>query len=160
MLLRKRPKVYAKPLFVFPTFNCLLTLFLSYLSILIQTAPFSLSIGLTGVAEAKGDVFIAVYGRPEDFMKTEKAHTLKKIPVTLSGRVDFILKELPAGNYAVSAYQDLNGNGKLDKNLVGIPTEPYGFSNNARPKFRAPNWNETRFELRADTQIEIKLEKW
>jgi uncharacterized protein (DUF2141 family) len=67
---------------------------------------------------------------------------------------------LPAGNYAVSAYQDLNGNGKLDKNLVGIPSEPYGFSNNARPKFRAPNWDETRFELRADTQIEIKLEKW
>lgn len=123
-------------------------------------ASFNLSIGLTGIAETKGALYVAVYSRAEDFMKTEKAHTLKVIPVKKGGRADFTLTDLPAGAYAVSAYQDLNGNGKLDKNIVGIPTEPYGFSNNARPKFRAPRWEEARIEVSADAKIEIKLEKW
>jgi uncharacterized protein (DUF2141 family) len=138
----------------------LLTLFFLYLNNLAQAASFSLTIGLTGIAEAKGSVFVAVYSRAGDFMKTEKAHTLKTIPVTQGGTLNLTIKDLPAGAYAICAYQDLNGNGKLDKNLVGIPTEPYGFSNNARPKFRAPNWEETRFELRADANVEVKLEKW
>jgi uncharacterized protein (DUF2141 family) len=134
-----------------------------FLLILLQLNTFvlfNLSIGLTGISETKGSLYVAVYNRAEDFMITEKAYALKVIPVKKNGRVDFTLTDLPAGAYAVSAYQDLNGNGKLDKNIVGIPTEPYGFSNNARPKFRAPQWDEARFEVGADAKIELKLEKW
>jgi uncharacterized protein (DUF2141 family) len=38
---------------------------------------------------------------------------------------------LPAGDYAFAVYHDANGNGKLDRNGVGMPTEDYAFSNNA-----------------------------
>jgi uncharacterized protein (DUF2141 family) len=53
-----------------------------------------------------------------------------------------IFKDLSVDQYAAVAFQDLNGNGKLDKNFLGIPKEPFGFSNHARasggpPKFAA-----------------------
>lgn len=44
------------------------------------------------------------------------------------------LEDLPAGDYALVAYQDENGNGRLDRNFVGIPREPLGFSNRYRSK--------------------------
>jgi uncharacterized protein (DUF2141 family) len=40
---------------------------------------------------------------------------------------------VPPGKYAVSVYQDVNENGKLDQNFLGIPKEPIGFGNNYRP---------------------------
>ena len=42
------------------------------------------------------------------------------------------------GRYAVIAFQDENDNAKLDRNIFGVPTEPYGFSNNVRGLFGAP----------------------
>ena len=56
-------------------------------------------------------------------------------------------EELKPGNYAVVAFHDKNKNGKLDKNIVTKPTEPYGFSNNARGVFGPPNFEAAVFEL-------------
>ena len=64
-----------------------------------------------------------------------------------------------SGYYAISCFQDLNNNGILDKNLLGIPTEPYAFSQNARPKFRAPSWEEAQFYYNGQS-IQLKLESW
>jgi len=50
--------------------------------------------------------------------------------------------EVAAGTWAVAVYQDLNGNGQLDTNLVGQPKEPYAFSNDLRPTWRAPRFSE------------------
>ena len=44
-------------------------------------------------------------------------------------------------------YQDVNSNDKTDSNFLGIPTEPYGFSLNARPFLSKPSFNDTRFTL-------------
>ncbi|MEM6841302.1 MAG: DUF2141 domain-containing protein [Bacteroidota bacterium] len=44
-----------------------------------------------------------------------------------SGTAEF---DVPYGKYAVSIYQDLNANGELDRNFLGIPKEPVGFGNN------------------------------
>ncbi len=46
------------------------------------------------------------------------------------GSTRFVFTDLPPGDYAVAAFHDRNGDGKLTKNILGIPTEPYGFSNN------------------------------
>ena len=51
----------------------------------------------------------------------------------------FSFADIPAGAWAVAAYQDLNGNGRLDRTNLGLPLEPYGLSNGAgrraRPDF-------------------------
>jgi uncharacterized protein (DUF2141 family) len=64
---------------------------------------------------------------------------------------------LPPGEYAVSIYQDLNGNGKMDKNFFGAPSEPYAFSKNYKPTFRAPNFEEVKVVLNMDRKITISL---
>ncbi len=46
-----------------------------------------------------------------------------------AGAMAFTFRDVPAGALAVAVYQDLNGNGQLDRNALGVPTEPYGFSN-------------------------------
>jgi uncharacterized protein (DUF2141 family) len=64
---------------------------------------------------------------------------------------------LPAGSYAVSAAHDVNGNGKPDKNFLGIPTEPWAVSNNVRPTLRPPKFAEAAFTLTADEVKNITL---
>lgn len=119
------------------------------------------AISFTNIQHTQGNIYVGVYRSKSDFLKPEKACLKKIIPVAQAGTLAVDCSELAAGVYAVSCFHDLNGNGKLDTNLFGIPTEPYGFSNNARPKFRAPNWDETKFEIKEGTNnISIRLEKW
>ena len=62
------------------------------------------------------------------------------------GKREFSLPvDLPKGEWAVAITQDLNDNDKIDKNFLGIPTEPYAFSNNIRPTLAAPDFNECKF---------------
>lgn len=67
-------------------------------------------------------------------------------------------KGLAPGKYALIVYQDLNGNGQLDRNLVGAPTEPYGFSNDARGKMGPPNFDAAAVRVGAeDRSIVVTL---
>ena len=56
---------------------------------------------------------------------------------------------VPAGRYALMVIHDENGNGTLDTNLVGMPVEGYGFSNNPRV-MRKPTFDEAAFDVAAD----------
>lgn len=66
---------------------------------------------------------------------------------------------LPNGEWAVAITQDTNNNDKLDKNFVGIPTEPYAFSNNVRPKLAAPDFNDCKFVVSGPKVVNIVLNK-
>jgi uncharacterized protein (DUF2141 family) len=59
-----------------------------------------------------------------------------------------VMSKIPAGTYGISAFHDLNSNGKLDTNIVGYPTEPYCASRNARNLFSAPSFDDAKFEYR------------
>lgn len=49
-----------------------------------------------------------------------------------AGRAAVTFHDLPPGHYAIAAFQDGNGNERLDTNLFGVPNEPYGLSNDGR----------------------------
>lgn len=133
---------------------------LTVLFLLKLTNPM-LDISFSNIQHAKGSLYVGIYNSEADFLKPEKAVLKKIVPVAAAGTLDLNLPELAPGVYALSCFHDLNGNGKLDTNLFGVPTEPYGFSNNARPKFRAPNWAEAKFEVKnGGSRISVKLEKW
>ena len=69
----------------------------------------------------------------------------------------FVFKDLAPGAYAVLVTHDENGNGKLDSNMIGMPVEAYGFSNNPNV-MRKPTWDEARFEVGVkDAAIAITL---
>lgn len=65
------------------------------------------------------------------------------------------------GSWAISASHDLNGNRKVDTNFLGIPTEAWGVSNNARPTLRAPRFDEAAFKVVSGQSVtlEIKVDK-
>ncbi len=70
----------------------------------------------------------------------------------------FRFADLPEGDYAVAVYHDVNRNGKLDANLLGVPTEPYGFSLHGPAGIGAPAWPEAKVELpAAGAQIGVTL---
>jgi len=69
----------------------------------------------------------------------------------------FTFKDLKPGAYAVMITHDENGNGKLDTNVMGMPLEGYGFSNNPQV-MRKPTWDEARFEIgKDDVAIDVDL---
>lgn len=140
----------------------MITIFLFFLQSMINpTDSTGLEVVFTNIKQAQGQLMIAVYDKSEDYMVENKVRSKRVVPVTAKGTITCLFPELGPGTYAISCFHDLNSNGKLDTNFLGIPSEPYGASNNARPKFRAPNWEETRFELKKEgTTISIRLEKW
>jgi outer membrane protein len=59
---------------------------------------------------------------------------VKVVRLPLDGRDVYHIEEIKSGEYALLVYYDENNNGKLDKNFIGIPREPLGFSNRYQPK--------------------------
>lgn len=72
-------------------------------------------------------------------------------------QVEYEFKDVPAGQYAISTYQDVNGNHKLDKWIFG-PREPWGFSYSGKMVF-PPKFEDVSFNLVYDTRINIILGK-
>ena len=110
-----------------------------------------------------GTAYIAIYNDSKSFEKDngkksgDKQMYIKSIVEKVNtGR--FIKKiEIEEGVYAISLFIDSNGNKKLDKNLIGIPKEQYGFSNNAVGFLGKPTFENASFKLIKDSKQIIKL---
>ncbi len=64
---------------------------------------------------------------------------------------------IPAGTYAVKAFHDVNGDGRMNTNPFGRPVEPVAFSNNARANMGAASWERAQFTVKGATAQTIKL---
>jgi len=62
-------------------------------------------------------------------------------------------RNVPAGNYAVAIGHDENGNRRMDRNAVGIPTEGWGTSRDAPANFGPPNYRDAVFEFNGRRQL-------
>lgn len=118
----------------------------------------TLEITVTGIANQDGLILLSLFDSEDGFPgEREKAITSLEKKIT-NDKVSFVIKDLPAGNYAVSLIHDENNNKKLDTNFVGIPKEGYGASNNLKKMFRAPRFEEASFVLDEDPKkIEIEI---
>lgn len=74
-----------------------------------------------------------------------------------SASVTLALTAPASGRYGLAAYQDLNSDGRLNRNAVGIPSEPYAFSNNAPIQFGPPNFSAAALEINAATETVLTL---
>jgi hypothetical protein len=114
----------------------------------------TLSVHLKGFNDNKGNIVLSVYDSPEHFRK----HPLQVLRVpTATAQHQPITLSLPAGTYAISVYQDANANGKIDRNLIGIPTELGGFSNNPRIVMGPPSFKRCAFRLEGNLHTTILL---
>ena len=105
-----------------------------------------LSITITGIETAGGTISVGVMDGAEGFPSKREAITGKRV-TAVEGPNTFVIKGLAPGRYAVAGWYDTNANNKFDTNLLGMPAEPYGFSNNARGSFGPPSFEDAAFDL-------------
>ncbi len=119
-----------------------------------------LRITVVNAGDTKGAIAFLVFASPDGF-PNDKSKALRSgfEPAAGSGQeTTFDAGPLNPGRYAVSVYQDVNGNHKLDMNFFGIPREPVGASNNPRPGFGPPRFNQCAFQFdHTDETISISL---
>jgi uncharacterized protein (DUF2141 family) len=114
-----------------------------------------LTVTISDIRSNKGQLLVAVMSSDAAWNDQAKPVAVRKLPATESPMV--LKLELPAGSYAVQVLHDENDNGKLDANLMGIPTEGYGFSNNPQVMRRA-HFDEARFDIsEAPAAITVRL---
>ena len=118
--------------------------------------PVRLTVRIAGLESSGGSVALALFDSGESFDQRDPAVDKIFLPVE-NGGCEWVLDGLSPGEYAVMAFHDRNANGELDKNKLGIPQEPYGFSQGARGKFGPPKFKRARFQLDGDAVIELDL---
>ncbi len=101
---------------------------------------------ILNIRNSTGTVDCALFespaGFPTEFLRSATNVMVIKIQKT-QARCDF--ESIPSGNYAIAVIHDQNMNGRLDANLLGIPTEGYGFSKNAVVVSSAPSFSAASF---------------
>lgn len=120
-------------------------------------AQHSLTVNISNLKAGKGKVEIGIYNKAEGFLKPDKVYIGEKVKVGGASTLSYTFRDLPAGDYAVAVYQDENSNGKADTNMIGIPKEGFGFSNNVKPKLSPPTFTQTKFTLIQNKSINITL---
>jgi uncharacterized protein (DUF2141 family) len=112
-----------------------------------EAAGASVLVRVNGVRSSQGFVEAVLYGdQPEDFLK--KGKRLARLRVAArEGRVDLCLPAPGPGVYAVAVYHDEDGDRKLGRSWLGLPTEGYALSNNPPPAWRWPRHADSAFRL-------------
>jgi uncharacterized protein (DUF2141 family) len=121
-----------------------------------QNETFTLTIEIFELKNNTGKVFLAIFDNEQTFLKTNKEVNGMSVIIE-NNKAMAQFRGLKKGEYALSLFHDKNNNNMLDKNLIGIPKEPYAFSNNATGIFGPPSFKDSKINLNADKTIAIKL---
>ena len=113
-----------------------------------------------------GYAMLGIYDKKDNFGKA-KVNEKPNADIVLTGTVVKITNkkataiiDIPFGEYAIAGFQDLDGNGVLSGNFLGIPKEPVGFSRNAKVRFGPPKWNDAVFQFnKINQEVLIYLDK-
>jgi uncharacterized protein (DUF2141 family) len=111
-----------------------------------------LKIKIEGIDKIQGQLRIGIFTEKEEFAGENPL--IGKV-ITVSNKTETcVFDDLKEGTYAISVYQDLNKNGKLDKNFFGIPSEKYGFSNMPKTS-KAPDFKQCSFIFKKEDMLLI-----
>jgi uncharacterized protein (DUF2141 family) len=122
----------------------------------LQAQNAKIRVEFSGIEQIKGKMMIALYNNSKGFPGTDALAYQTKSFTIINNNPIIEFNSIPYGNYAIAYYQDLNSNGKLDTNWLGIPTEPYGFSNNATGTLGPPDFKAAAFEVKTEV-VTLKL---
>ena len=114
-----------------------------------------LTVEVKGVGVEKGSVMVALYKQTDTWMRKP---SMVQMQAGKKEGVSLTFKDLADGEYAISLFVDENGNGKLDSNAIGIPLEPFAFSNDAMGNFGPPSFEQAKFVVgKESNSISINL---
>ncbi|WP_046247415.1 DUF2141 domain-containing protein [Hymenobacter terrenus] len=106
--------------------------------------PSAFTIQVVNIEKDRGRVVVEIYNEKSGWLKKP----FRRLTLAPEASVQTAQFSVPPGKYAVSIYQDTNGNGKLDMNFLSIPKEPIGFGNNYKP-FGQPKFESALVEYAA-----------
>lgn len=123
-----------------------------------EPSPVQLLIRVNGVRSPEGTVTVVLYGEnPADFLARGKRLDRRRVPARV-GSVELCLALKRPGTYALALYHDEDGDRRLTRNLVGLPTEGYGFSRDAPTTFGLPSFDDVAFAVgTGKTTLEITM---
>jgi len=114
-----------------------------------------LIVEVVNIKEVGGTIRACLINDEKDFLSNCYA---SKMVLADKNRLVIKFNNLDIGTYCISLYHDIDNNEKLNRDgMFGMPSEPYGFSNNPRSWFGPPSFNRCTFELKIDSRITINL---
>jgi uncharacterized protein (DUF2141 family) len=125
-------------------------------SINLTAQKFSLTVTASGFPDNIGQAYMGLYRAQDDFPVINKQYIGKVVAISKNSAT-VTYTNLTKGSYAVAVFHDRNKDGVLNTNLFGVPTEEYGFSNNARNTFSAPSFSAASFTVSANKNISINV---
>lgn len=114
----------------------------------------TVTINFKGMKSDKGNLYIALYNKSDDFLKKPLKGFIAKV---VDKKATLTLKDISTGIYAVSAFHDVNENKKMDTNFFGIPKEPTGMSNDAKAFMGPPKYEDAKFNVNKNITISINI---
>jgi uncharacterized protein (DUF2141 family) len=119
----------------------------------------TVSLRVTGASSPRGRMRIAVYQAAEHFNDVHHADWKGDFAISDDGN---LVCRIPLGTlpdqFAIAVYHDENNNSEFDRNALRIPTERYGFSNDARGKLGPPSFDEAVMNRpTSDNPIELEI---
>lgn len=114
------------------------------------------TVTFTGIASTQGAVRAALHDGAEGFPRERKMVMGKFTAASSPNGVTLVFEGVAPGRYAITAFHDEDGDEALSTNLLGLPNEPFGFSNDARGSFGPPSFDDAAFEV-ADEDLSLKI---
>lgn len=115
-----------------------------------------LTVNIKNFKNTDGKVKVTLFDSEANFLSKG---TGQEVSIEDKSMIQVVFENVAPGTYAVSIIHDENGNGDLDTGAFGIPTEDYGFSNNAKGMFGPPSFEDTKFEVTGDKEVVININK-
>lgn len=117
----------------------------------------TVNIVLTGLRSSAGEVRVCVWHDGQSFPDCRKGQDVRMLAAPAAPEVRLAVPDLTPGTYAISVIHDENDNRRLDRSVVGIPTEGVGFSDNPRLMFGPPSFSKARFQADRDLTQTIRI---
>jgi uncharacterized protein (DUF2141 family) len=118
-----------------------------------------LAVRMTNFAHNRGVVRLHLHNQAESF-PTKPAESVRTDSADISGNQALVVfDDLPYGEYAIAVHHDEDGDGRVNTNLLGIPTEDMGVSNDAKGSFGPPKYEDAKFEFnKKEMVIKIRIQ--
>lgn len=116
----------------------------------------TLTVNVEGLRNSKGQVSVKLFKNGDEFPKGEAV--AKRTVKPSGGKAMLKFDNLEPGTYAMTGYHDENANGEHDRTSLGLPTEGFAFSNDAKPEGAAPDFQAASFKLKQDMTVTLRMQ--
>ena len=120
----------------------------------VSFAQNKVTVVVPNVKQIKGSLMVCLVAKKANYLKD----CFKDESIKVEAKeTTAVFVDVPKGDYAVTIFHDKNNDGKLNTNFIGIPKEPYGFSNNPLAMFGPPSYEKCLFQVKGNTTVNVEL---